>query len=68
MSKIYSPFNDSYGSCDPKQFVGRNELLEEFENHLTKNIEENEHYFLITGNYGMGKSSFLRYFSEKQRL
>ncbi|MBR5503619.1 MAG: hypothetical protein IKV87_04170 [Methanobrevibacter sp.] len=65
MSKIYSPFNDSsFEACSPKQFVGRKDLLEEFENHLTKNIGENEYYFLITGNYGMGKTSFLRYFSE----
>lgn len=61
MSKIYPPFNDSIGGCNPKQFVGRIDLLKEFEAHFTKNIKKDKHYFLITGNYGMGKTSLLRY-------
>lgn len=62
MSKIFSPFADG-SIVEPKDFVGRRDIIEKFEPYLKDSINGNPNYFLITGEYYIGKSSFLKYLS-----
>lgn len=62
MSKIFSPFADG-SIVEPKDFVGRRDIIEKFEHYLKDSINGNPNYFLITGEYYIGKSSFLKYLS-----
>lgn len=50
MSKIFSPFADG-SIVEPKDFVGRRDIIEKFEPYLKDSINGNPNYFLITGEY-----------------
>lgn len=63
MTSYCTPFNGRYGvACDTRDFVGREDVISKFFDEL-KN-EKMKHYFLITGQDRMGKSSFSNYFTE----
>lgn len=60
ISKIHSPFEE-YDSVDPKNFVGRTDIINNFISKVSRDSNKKLNCFLITGNKEMGKSSLLDY-------
>lgn len=59
MARVKDPFFPNLPVKDPKRFSGRNSQLDEGIDSLYQISEGNSKHTIITGDRGIGKSSFL---------